>query len=173
MKTPTHLSVAVAAVALAGCGFHPLYGSGPTSGALQHTFAQIYVEPVYDLSVANTGYDLRNKVIDSLGATSGGAQYHLKMTLSSTSQGIALQNDASITRYNDTLTVTYSLVDATTGKEVTKGTETGLSAYNVVQSPYSTLVAQQDADRRVVEDISERIRLDLGVYFDRQRAGGR
>ena len=173
MKTPTHLSVALVAAALAGCGFHPLYGSGSSSGALQGTFSQVYVDPVYDTSVANTGYDLRNRVIDTLGATSGGALYHLKLTLSSTSQGIALQNDASITRYNDTLTVTYSLVDAATGKEVTKGTETGLSAYNVVQSPYATLIAQQDSDRRVVEDIAERIRLDLGVYFDRQRAGGR
>jgi len=173
MKTLPQLCVAFAAVALTACGFHPLYGSSRTAGALQGTFAQIYVEPVYDMSVANTGYDLRNRVIDTLGASSGAAQYHLKLTLSTTSQGIALQNDASITRYNDTVTVTYSLVDTASGKEVTKGTETGLSAYNVVQSPYSTLIAQQDSDRRVAEDIAERIRLDLGVYFDRQRAGVR
>jgi LPS-assembly lipoprotein len=173
MRTAPPLAAALFALALGGCGFHPLYGSGATSGALQNTFAQIYVEPVHDLSVANTGYDLRNKMIDTLDATSGAAQYHLTLTLSQTTQGIALQNDASITRYNDTLTVTYSLVDTATGKEVTKGTETGLSAYNVVQSPYSSLIAQQDSDRRVAQDIAERIRLDLGVYFDRQRAAGR
>jgi LPS-assembly lipoprotein len=169
MRNALPISAAVIALVAGGCGFHPLYGSGPTSGALQNTFAQIYVEPVHDLSVANTGYDLRNSVIDSLGATSGAAQYHLKLTMTQTTQGIALQNDASITRYNDTLTVTYSLVDMATGKEVTKGTETGLSAYNVVQSPYASLIAQQDADRRVAQDVAERIRLDLGVYFDRQR----
>ncbi len=170
MKHAALLGAGLLALAAGGCGFHPLYGSGASSGALQRAFADIYVEPVYDLGVANTGYDLRNRVIDTLGATSGAAQYHLKLALSKTTQGIALQNDASITRYNTTLSVTYSLVDTASGKEMTKGTETGLSSYNVVQSPYSSLIAQQDADRRAAEDIAERIRLDLGVYFDRQRA---
>ena len=173
MKNAPLPAIALLALVLGGCGFHPLYGSSPSSGTLQNTFAQIYVEPIYDLGVANTGYDLRDRMIDTLGATSGAAQYHLKLTLNQTTQGIALQNDASITRYNDTLTVTYSLVDTATGEEVTRGTETGLSAYNVVQSPYSSLIAQQDADRRVAQDIAERVRLDLGVFFDRQRAGGR
>jgi len=34
-----------------------------------------------------------------------------------------------------------------------------------VNSPYATLAGQQDADKRAAEEIAERIRLDLGVYF--------
>ena len=52
---------------------------------------------------------------------------------------------------------------------MTKGVETGLSAYNVLPSSqvanYGTLAAQQDADKRAAEDIADRIRLDLDVYF--------
>lgn len=158
------LIVLAAAFALAGCGFHPLYG-GLNSG-MQKTLATIYVEPMPD----KIGYELRNTMIDLLDGpgTASGAAYKLKLDLTQTTQGIALQNDATITRYNDTLKVSYTLTDMT-GKVVTKGIETGLSAYNVLPSGpnanYGTLAAQQDADRRAAEDIAERIRLDLNVYF--------
>ena len=81
-------------------------------------------------------------------------------------QGVALQNDATITRYNDTLTANYVLSDAT-GKEITHGTQSSLSSYNVANAPYSTLSAQQDADKRAVQDIADRIRIDLGVFLRR------
>ena len=149
---------------LGGCGFHPLYGG--MNGAMSETLSSIYVEPVPE----RIGYELRNTMIDLLDGpgTASGASYRLKLALSETTQGIALQNDATITRYNDTLTVTYELSDMA-GHVVTKGTETGLSAYNVLPSApnanYGTLAAQQDADKRAAQDIAERIKFDLNVFF--------
>jgi LPS-assembly lipoprotein len=131
--------------------------------------SSIYVEPVPE----RIGYELRNTMIDLLDGpgTPGGASYRLKLGLTQTTQGIALQNDATITRYNDTLTVTYELFDAA-GHVVTKGAETGLSAYNVLPSSpsanYGTLIAQQDADKRAAKDIANRIRFDLNVYFSKR-----
>jgi LPS-assembly lipoprotein len=133
---------------------------------MQATLSTIYVEPMPD----HLGYELRNKMIDILDGpgTPGGAQYHLKLALTETTQGIALQNDAAVTRYNDNLKITYSLTDGA-GKVVTSGTETGISAYNVLPSGananYGTLAAQQDADKRAAEDIAQRILLDLNVFF--------
>ena len=152
---------------LGGCGFHPLYGG--MNSDMKETLSSIYVEPVPE----RIGYELRNTMIDLLDGpgTPGGASYRLKLGLTQTTQGIALQNDATITRYNDTLTVTYELFDAA-GKVVTKGTETGLSAYNVLPSSpsanYGTLIAQQDADKRAAQDIANRIRFDLNVYFSKR-----
>jgi LPS-assembly lipoprotein len=157
-------SAIVAGMLLAGCGFHPLYGG--MNGTMSETLSSIYVEPVPE----RIGYELRNTMIDLLDGpgTAGGASYRLKLALSESMQGIALQNDATITRYNDTLTVTYELSDMA-GHVVTKGTETGLSAYNVLPSSpnanYGTLAAQQDADKRAAQDIAERIRFDLNVFF--------
>ncbi len=161
MKRPW--SIAIASL-LGACGFHPLYAG--LNGGMDATLSSIYVEPIPD----RVGYELRNTMIDLLDGpgTSSGASYRLKLALSENTQGIALQNDATITRYNDTLTVTYELTDMA-GRVVTKGTETGLSAYNVLPSSsnanYGTLAAQQDADKRAAQDIAERIRLDLNVYF--------
>ncbi len=161
------------ALTLAACGFHPLYGG--LNADMQVRLSTIFVEPVED----RIGYELRNRMIDLLDGpgTPRGAAYHLKLDLTQTTQGIALQTDTTITRYNDTIKVTYTLTDLS-GKLVTSGTETGLSSYNVLPSGpppsglgqrsnanYGTLAAQQDADKRAAEDIAERIRLDLNVFF--------
>ena len=105
---------------LCGCGFHPLYGG--MNGDMKETLSSIYVEPVPE----RIGYELRNTMIDLLDGpgTASGAAYRLKLGLNQTTQGIALQNDATITRYNDTLTVSYELSDMA-GHIVTKGAETG------------------------------------------------
>jgi LPS-assembly lipoprotein len=147
---------------LAGCGFQPLYGDSRLSPQM----ASVYVEPIAE----STGYELRNNLIDLLGSNGeiAGKAYRLTVTLADASQGVALQNDATITRYNDTLTATYVLTDAK-GQELTRGSLAGLSSYNVATSPYATLVARQDSDLRAAQDIAQRIRLDLGVYFRRAK----
>ena len=125
----------------------------------------IFVEPVAE----RDGYEMRNSLINLLGSdgVAGGKAYRLRITLDESQQGVALQNDATITRYNDTLTANYVLTDAA-GKEITHGAQSSLSSYNVANSPYSTLSAQQDADTRAVQDIADRIRIDLGVFFRRR-----
>jgi LPS-assembly lipoprotein len=157
------LAAALLALSLSGCGFHPLYGDRGATAQSADKLARIYVEPMPD----RLGYELRNTLIDVFDASGkpGQGAYRLRVTLSTKSEGIAIQNDAAITRYNDTLNVAYELTDVTTGKVLTKGVELGLSAYNVVASPYATLVAQQDSDKRAAEDIAYRIRTDLAVYF--------
>jgi len=153
--------LALAAFILAGCGFQPMYG-----GALDPQLSSIYVEPVAE----RDGYELRNTLIDLLHSDGqkAGKRYRLRIVMNESSQGIALQNDATITRYNTTLGATYELYDAKNNL-LTKGTQSELSAYNVVQSPYATLSAQQDSTKRAAQDMAERIHLDLGAWFRRNR----
>ncbi len=154
-------AIAALCLALAGCGFHPMYG-----GNLAPELSSIYVEPIAE----RDGYELRNALIDRLGSDgrSEGKKYRLKITLNEASQGIALQNDATITRYNNTLDARYVLTDKN-GDVLTQGTQTELSVYNVVTSPYATLTAQQDASMRAAQDMAERIHLDLGVWFRKRK----
>ena len=158
-----HCAATLAAcVVLAACGFRPLYGHSN----LAPEMASIFVEPIAD----RDGYELRNTLIDLLQSDgeSAGKAYRLKIVLNENSQGIALQNDATITRYNTTIDARYTLSDAR-GNMLTTGTQTELSAYNVVNSPYATLVAQQDSTKRAAQDIAQRIQLDLGVWFRQHR----
>ena len=151
------LAVPALCLVLAACGFHPMYGRA-TGPAL----ASVYVEPVAE----RDGFELRTSLIDALQSDGDehGKSYRLKITLNEAAQGIALQNDATITRYNNNLTAKYTLYDLQ-GNQLTDGTETQMSAYNVVQSPYATQVAALDSSKRAAQDIAERIHLDLGVWF--------
>ncbi|HWA69956.1 MAG TPA: LPS assembly lipoprotein LptE [Rhizomicrobium sp.] len=153
------IAILAACLLLAGCGFHPLYSS-----ALDPQLSAIYVEPIAE----RDGYELRNSLIDRLHSDGekGGKRYILKIMMSESSQGIALQNDATITRYNTRLGASYVLSD-TRGNILTQGTQSELSAYNVVQSPYATLSAEQDASKRAAQDMAERIHLELGAWFRR------
>jgi LPS-assembly lipoprotein len=155
------VAVIAACLLLAGCGFHPMYGT-----ALAPEMSSIFVEQIAE----RDGYELRTALIDLLNSDGreGGKKYRLKIVLSEASQGIALQNDATITRYNNTLSAKYELTDAS-GTMLKQGTQSELASYNVVNSPYASLVAQQDADKRAAQDMAERIRLDLGVWFRQQK----
>jgi LPS-assembly lipoprotein len=148
-------------LALSACGFHPMYGraSGPA-------LASVFVEPIAE----RDGYELRNTLIDYLASdgTEQGKAYFLKISLNENPQGIELQNDDTISRYKNTLTARYTLSDAK-GNVLTSGTETQMTAYNVVQSPYATMVASQDSSKRAAEDIAERIHLDLGAWFQEHK----
>ncbi len=112
---------------------------------------------------------MRNRLIDLLRSNGEerGKIYRLKITLNVTNQGVALQNDATITRYNDTLKADYVLTDDK-GTAIDQGSISGLSSYNVANSPYSTVAAQEDSDTRAADDLAERIQLDLGVFFHRR-----
>ena len=154
----TRLTVLALCLLTAACGFRPMYGRSNLSPQL----ATVYVDPIAE----RDGYELRNSLIDALQSDGdkAGKLYNLKVTLNESSQGIALQNDATITRYNNRLEARYVLSDMQ-GHELTSGTQTELSAYNVVQSPYATLTAQMDSSKRAAQDVAERIHLDLGVWF--------
>ena len=153
----------VISLALAGCGFQPLYGDGGamTGLALQN----VYVEPISD----RVGYELRNNLLDLFNATgqADNAQFRLVLSLSETEDAVILQTNTAITRYNYTLSAHYELIPRASTQAVKSGDVTSLTAYNVAAAPflYSTVTAQRDAKNRAANDIAERIRTQIAVYL--------
>ncbi len=166
------LTSALAVMATSACGFHPLYGEVGGKPGSQARFVNVYVPPI---QLETAGYELRNDLLDLLQArdTPQGALYDLKVDLRDRNQAIAIQNETAangvkeveLTRFNYTLIADYQLVDRKTQKVLTKGTESSLSAYDVVPSPYSTLVAQKDAQAKTAQDIAHQLQLRLAVFF--------
>ena len=149
---------------LAGCGFHPLFARSDSSPGGQQVFHSIYVDPIEG---ERAGYELRNTLIDLLEGPGqqNDALYRLKVAVKQTIEGTAVQTNGDITRYTYTMIASYTLSNIHTGAEITKGSETSVSAYDVVASPYATMVTQQQAQKYAAQDIADRIRIDLGVYF--------
>jgi len=176
MKTLRPIAALSAALALAGCGFHPLYGRIGNGPGAQAIFATVYVPPI---ELERVGYELRNDLIDGMQARANpdGALYDLKVVLQERNEGIAIQNElvgtvkeVEITRYNYTLVAHYQLIERKTQKLVTKGIESSLSAYDVVASPYATIEAKYQAQKNTAADVAEQLRLKLAVYFVQNQA---
>lgn len=145
------------------CGFQPLYGSATRNAGVQEKLAQIYVEPIN----GRTGQILRNELLDL--ANPGGIPttpaYRLAITIDVQSEGLAIQNDDTKTRYNLTLGSKFHLTDAT-GKEVIySGSTQNIASYNVVQSEFANLAAANNAEKRAALVAAEQINQQLSVFF--------
>jgi len=164
------LALLASLLLLAGCGFRPLYGTTGPGTAPGQSLATIYVEPIPE----RVGYELRNSLLDLLNASgqSEETSYRLKLVLTEDrTEGVALQRDATITRYNYHLTARYDLFARGGTAPITSGEVSALTAFNVASSPFATVIAERDASDRAANDIAERIRTELAVYF-REAGGG-
>ncbi len=156
--------LAAAAISLAGCGFRPLYAVGTTPDGMSSYFGQVYVDPI----PGRQGVHLRNQLLDAMtpDGTPTNAAYNLNVQLSDTKEGLAIQENTQITRYNYTLTAKYELRDAVSNEVLDKGTARAIAAYNVVDSQFGTQAAERDAQERAAREVGEDIRLRIGLYFE-------
>ncbi|MBP6011520.1 MAG: hypothetical protein KBA31_04760 [Alphaproteobacteria bacterium] len=159
-----------AALSLGACGFRPLYGTGTTPEGMETYFGQVFVENI----PGRQGVHLRNQLMDALtpAGTPGSAAYRLTIKLEDLKEGLAIQENTQITRYNYLLTAKYELRDSVSGEVLDKGTARAIAAYNVVDSQFATQSAERDAQERAAREVGEDIRLRLGLYFE-QRFGSK
>ncbi len=147
---------------LTACGFRPLYGGGPNSPR-RLELSQIEITPIN----SKLGVDLRNELIDRL--TPDGEptypQYRLDLVLHEYREGLGIQKDTSVTRWNYQLSADYRLLDLGTGKVITRGTASTMASYSVVDSQFATLTAENDAKQRASVDLGDQLELRLALFF--------
>ena len=147
----------------AACGFQPLYGSATRNADVQEKLAQIYVEPIE----GRTGQILRNELLDL--ANPGGIPktpaYRLAVAIEVQSEGLAIQNNDTTTRYNLTLNSKFRLTDATGQSVIYSGSTQNIASYNVVQSEFANLAAANNAEKRAALVAAEQINQQISVFF--------
>ena len=153
--------MAVLAV-LQGCGFRPLYGD-PSTGGSSAEFALIKVEPIKD----RIGQLLRNHLRTAFNPKprTQKPRYLLKTRVSQNTASLAVRKSAFATRANLTVAANFHLLNAATAKPLFSATRSITGSYNILDSEYATLAAEKDARNRTVRELSEDIRIQLGVYF--------
>lgn len=160
--------VAVAcALALAACGFRPLYAPPPDGADVGDELAAIEVAPLG----GRLGQILRNALVDEL--RSAGAppnRYVLDVQVARSSNALAVQLDNTITRFNLRLAASFSLRPADAPQPLFRSFVAREAAYNVRREPFATLVSERDAERRAALAVSEDIRLQLAAFFARSAA---
>jgi LPS-assembly lipoprotein len=163
------MALVAALPALSGCGFRPLYGDAGQRGSTGANLADIQISPIANRS----GQMLRNTLLDRLTpqGTPRGARWRLDVALASSSEGVGILQNETVTRVNYRLDASFQLVEVTTGKPVLVRSARSIASYNVPTSEFANVVASRDAEARAIEDIADEIRTRLAIYFDQMAMG--
>ena len=148
-KTLSHCFVLLIGLAVAGCGFAPVYGTNSGAQALQNRVL---------VNAPNTreDYALVRQIERRLGRAET-IEYRLNVDLEISEDGVAITPDGDITRYNVTGTATYVMTNATTDATAASGTVSTFTSYSAVGTTVVTLNAQEDARDRLAVALADLI----------------
>jgi LPS-assembly lipoprotein len=154
-----------ALLALAGCGFHPLYGNttGAVSINVQQQLESIRIVPSQD----RMGQQLYNYLRDMLNPRGIPAKpkYVLTVQLVETQQQLLLEQDQAATRTYLMIVANYHLRVADAQAEVLSGTVRTRTGFNLLTNEYASLVAKQNAEDRAAEELADGVRQRLALYL--------
>ena len=153
-------------LALAACGFHPLY-SEESLAADEPALASVQVQRIQDRFGQELGWSLREALNPrGLSVT---PRYSLTMTLQQTRVDLGIQRDATSTRGRIDVYATIILTDLKAGKQIYNGRVQSTSAFNILQDAYAAQVAEDDARTRTVRDLTTEIRTRLALVLRGQK----
>lgn len=159
--------------ALAACGFQPLYKQTDSDAGVTADMAHIRV---YNVKTADPEFDrlgqqMHGMLVQRLNpdGTPASPRYRLETDLAVNRERTGIQITEEATRARLTVFVRFRLI-GDDNKTIYSGSEYAANSYNIGDSQFATLTAEQDAARRAVREISESIKLRLGIYFQRQRS---
>ncbi|MEO5775061.1 MAG: LPS assembly lipoprotein LptE [Sphingomicrobium sp.] len=153
----------LAAMALGGCGLHPLYGGGEGS-SVAATLRSVEVGPI----PGRAGWLVRTKLVDRLGGEQGStSRYRLDVELDDDITGFGIRGDRATTRERRTLRARYRLVDLRSGMVVLDATAGSDAGIDVVSSEYATVAAEETAAERLAEVVADQIVARVGLFAAR------
>jgi LPS-assembly lipoprotein len=151
-------------IALAACGFTPVYQQGKQQEALKSIA----------ISSPDTreGQLLKAQLEDLLypeGAAAA-SRYVLEPNLQIIVEPLSIDADGTTRRYRIIGVVNYRLLESAAQTLVTKGSLQRFSSYHIARADYSTYVAGQDARKQVIGAIAEELRLRIIDHFAKHPA---
>ena len=159
-------ALALAALALSGCGLRPLYAGGEGSRVVAGV-RSVGVAPIE----GRVGWLVRNALVDRLGGEPGSAvRYRLQVELDDDITSFGIRGDRAATRERRTLRARYQLVDAATGAVVLDATAGSDAGIDVVSSEYATVAAEQSAAERLATVVADQITARVALFLSRTPA---
>lgn len=151
------------ALAAGGCGFRPLYGGGSDSGA-----GQLLRSVRVVAERGEQGFRLQEALIERLRPAKASPPFVLTTKTRIARDGVAIEEDDQITRFNLRLITLYTLRKTGDAPSaiLSEGEVRSIAAYNATPSQYATLVAERQVLRRASDEIADKIVKRLAVAFD-------
>ena len=139
----------LAPLALAACGFTPVYGPGGTGSKLQ---GRVLVADPAD----RDSYLLVRRIEERLGRPQL-ADFTLSLTLDTRAEGLGIDPSGNIDRFNLIGVAGYVLADSQTGADLTSGTVNAFTGYSATGSTVETLASERDAQERLMVILGDQI----------------
>lgn len=149
---------------VASCGFSPMYGSGSSSANGQLEHVDIAIIP------NESGVYLRNILIDHFyqnGYPKTPSHILTATPLIENISDLDITIESDATRKQIRLSTIMSLTDIKTGQTVLSRNLSALTSYNVLDSQFTTRVAEQDAREAALVDLARQIESQTMLYFKR------
>ena len=160
------LAILVALVGLTGCGFEPIYGAGANS-VFETDMREIEISSIEN----RIGQQLRNELEQRITPRGRAriSKYVLKVTISEGKQGLAVKKSEIATRANLTFRASYNITRKSNGETLTSGSSRMVTSYNILTKTFATLMAEKDARKRAVREISVDITSKVAAFFKLNR----
>ncbi len=136
-------------LALAACGFQPVYGTGGTGTVLQNS---IEVSEPDDVD----GYLLSRRLEERLGRATM-PTYRLTINVDTKREALAVNTDSNTNRFNLIGEAKYVLVDTATGRILTSGEVDNFTGSSATGTTVATLAAERDARERLMTLLADQI----------------
>jgi LPS-assembly lipoprotein len=149
---------------LPGCGFQPLYGQGPDA-ALSEPLTRVKIANIPD----RPGQMLRNQLIDRFyrDGRPVDPDYTLNIGLAATKVKLGIQVDDTATRAQLILNANFNLTDPA-GRVVFTQISRSIIDYGILQNQYASMVAEDDAFKRGINQVAQDITTRVTLYLARE-----
>ncbi|MDU9004110.1 hypothetical protein [Sedimentitalea todarodis] len=145
-------------LALAACGFQPVYGPGGGGKAL---YGKVRVDAPQGVNT----YFLVRRMEEQLGR-SADPVYRLSMVLEIGFQGQAITASGAITYYSVIGAINYALQDIASAQIVEEGRVSNFTGYSATGNTVETLAAQRDARERLMVILADQVVRELNATAD-------
>ena len=154
-----------AAVALSACGFKPLYGRSETQA-----LSPIRIAPLAD----RIGQQMHNLLRDRLNPDGQPRDpvYRLDVAIGEARQELGIRKDETASRANLILSASFTLHELESNRVLLQGRTSSVNSFNILTNQFATDFSEADARERALRELSDNIRVRLGIYFsvDRESA---
>ena len=159
-----------AAVALSACGFKPLYGRSEAQALspVDH-LAAIRIAPLAD----RIGQQMHNLLRDRLNPYGQPRDpvYRLDVAIAEARQELGIRKDETASRANLILSASFTLRKLESNRVLLQGRTSSVNSFNILTNQFATDFSEADARGRALRELSDKIRVRLGIYFSVDREG--
>lgn len=136
-------------LALAACGFSPVYGTGGNGTRLQDNLS-------IDAPSSENAFLVTQRIEERLGRAING-EYRLALTIQSSEESLAIDSQGDIDRFNILGSAEYTLINVTAGGVVASGSVDNFTSYSASGTTVATFAAERDARRRLMSLLADQV----------------